>query len=111
MRENGLVEVHDVVNNTEDNRKDNVHTKRSKQTDSIMATDRTMQATRRSIITDFQDKIKTDHMCFVIDLDAKEYFSIDSSKHDQSDNVKLDSTKITHRGKFKDKLDEHIDQK
>ena len=42
MRENGLVEVHETTNNTEDNRKDNTHTKGSKQIDVTIVTDRTM---------------------------------------------------------------------
>ena len=37
-------------------------------------------------------------------------FSIESSKHDKSNNVKLDSTKRTHRENFKDELDKCIDQ-
>ena len=110
MRENRLVEVHETINNIEDNRKDNTHTKRSKQIDAIMATNGLMQVMRGSKITDFQDAMNADHRGFVIGLDVKDYFSIESSKYDQSDNVKLDSTKRSHREHFKDKLYEHIDQ-
>ena len=110
MKENGLAEVHEIVNEAEDDRKDNTHAKESKKIDAMMATDRTMQATRGSKITDFQEIINTDHRGFVIDLDAEDFFSIESSKHDQTDNATLDSTKRVHREKFKEKLDEHIDQ-
>ena len=70
----------------------------------------TMQVSQEGQITDFQVIVNTDHRGFVIDLDIKDYFSIERSKHDQSDNVKLDSTKRSHREKFKDKLDECVDQ-
>ena len=43
-------------------------------------------------------------------LGRKRIFSIESSKYDQSDNVKLDPTKRVHREKIKDKLDGHVDQ-
>ena len=46
----------------------------------------------------------------MIDLDARDYFSIESSKYDQSDSVKLDPTKRSHRESFKEKLDECVDQ-
>ena len=75
-----------------------------------MATDGIMQATRGSKITDFKDAINTDHRGFMIDLDAKECLSIESSKHDQTDNVKLNLTKRMHREKFKEKLDKHIEK-
>ena len=78
--------------------------------DATMATDGIIQAIRGIKNTDFKDIINTDHRGFMIDLDMKKYFSVESSKHDQTDNVKLDSSKRTHRENFKEKLDEHIEQ-
>ena len=89
--------MHDTINNTEDNRKDNTRTNRSKQIDAIIAMDEIMQVKRGSKITDFQDITSANHRGFMIDLDTKAYFSINISKCDQSDNVTLDSTKRSHR--------------
>ena len=48
--------------------------KGSTQIDATIETDGTLQATRGSKTTDFQDVINTDHRDFVICLDAKERF-------------------------------------
>ena len=53
MRENGLVEVHENVNNIEDNRKYNKHTKNSKQIDTILAMYEIMQLTQESKLNYF----------------------------------------------------------
>ena len=101
MRENGLAEVHKTTNNTKDNRKGNTHAKGTKKVDAMMATDGVMQEMRGSKMTNYQDTTSTDHRGFMIDLGTKECFSIERSKCDQSDNVKLCSTKRSYRENLK----------
>ena len=45
--------------------------------------------------------VSADHRGFMIDLDIKDYFLIESSNHDQSGNAKLDSSKRSHRENLK----------
>ena len=67
-----------------------------------MEKDKIMQVMQGSKIADFEDVINTHLGGFVIDLDVKECFSIESRKSDQTNDVKLDSTKRTHREKYKE---------
>ena len=96
MRENSLVEVYKIVNNIEDSARDKMHKIGSKQIDAVIAMEGLMQAITGSKITDFNNIINMDHRGFLVDIDIKEYFSVNSSTYDNSTTVTLDPTKRSH---------------
>jgi len=110
MRENGLFEVHEMVNETDNYLKDRTQENSTKQIDTVLATEEVLQTIRESILVDFKDIIDMDHRDFIFDLDIKEYFTIEASMYDEIETNTLDPTKRSHRIKFTEKLDEYIEQ-
>ena len=84
MRENGLVEVYHTINNIEEDHRDNTHKTGSKQIDAVMATDGLIESIVGSKLTEFNEIINTDHRRFIVDIDIKKYFAVDSSSYDQN---------------------------
>jgi len=76
----------------------------------ILGTKSILQAIRGSKLVDFNDTIITDHHGFIFDINFKEYFHLQSSRYEQSETRKLNPNNRKHRIKFKDKLEEYIDQ-
>ena len=85
-----MVEVHETVNNIKDNRRDKTYKIGSKQIDAVMVTDGLMQAITESKLIDFNKIINTDYRGFLVDIDIKEYFSVDSSIYDKAQHITLD---------------------
>ena len=100
MRENGLLEIHENLNEVDYMQRDRTHKEGSKQIDAVLATDGIRQCMKGSLIVDFNNIVISDHRGFVFDIDIKEYFQINYSKYDTSDHVKLNPTKRSHRVKF-----------
>ena len=75
-----------------------------------MATDRLIESIVESKLTEFNEIINTNHRGFIVDIDIKKYFAVDSSSYDQNQGVTLDPTRRSHQKLFKEKLDEYIDQ-
>ena len=84
IRENGLIEIHEAVNNIEDEIKDYTHKMGSKQIDAVLVTSELIQAIVGCKLTDFNDIINTDHRGFIFDINIKDYFDVDSSKYDEN---------------------------
>jgi len=110
MRENGLFEVHEMVNETDNYLKDRTQENSTKQIDAVLATEGVLQTIRESILIDFKEIIDTDHRGFIFDININEYFTIEASMYDKIENNNLDPTKRSHRIKFIEKLDEYIEQ-
>ena len=109
IHENGLIEIHEIVNNIEDDIRDHTHKTGSKQIDAVLVTSELTQSIVGCKLTDFNDIINTDHRGFIFDIDIKDYFDVDSSKYNENQAVILDPTRRSHQEKFKEKLEEYID--
>ena len=109
IRENGLLEVHKTLNETDKMDKDNTQESGVKQIDAVLATEEVIVAIQRSNVVDFKEVINTDHRGFIFDLDAQDYFSISASNYDRNNNIILDPTRRSHCNKFRKKLEEHIE--
>ena len=110
MRENGLFDIHSTMNPNNDRDRDNTYKIGSKQIDAVMSIPDLLDSIQGSKLVDFNKVVNSDHRGFIIDVDFNEYFSVDSSEYDNSNNVRLDSTKRSHKKKFKDKIEEYIEQ-
>ena len=75
-----------------------------------MVTADLMKFIQGSKIIDFNKVVNSDHRGFIINIDVKDYFSLNSSDYECANIVTLDSTKRSHRNKFKVKLKECVDQ-
>ena len=109
IRENGLLEVHKTLNETDKMDKDNTQESGVKQIDAVLATEEVIVAIQRSNVVDFKEVINTDHRGFIFDLDAQDYFSISTSNYDRNNNIILDPTRRSYCNKFRKKLEEHIE--
>ena len=59
---------------------------------------------------DFKDVVDSDYRGFIFGLDVCQYFSVEASDYDTTDNVTLNPAKRSYRRKFLEKVDEYIDQ-
>ena len=110
MRENGLFDIHKVLNGDTADGKDKTFKSGSKQIDAVLATEEVLESLQDSLILDFKDIVDSDHRGFLFDLDVCQYFSVEASDYDTTDNVTLNPAKRSHRRKFLEKVDEYIDQ-
>jgi hypothetical protein len=110
LREAGMQEVHQVMNETEENVRDRTYKNGQNQIDAIFVTTSLIQYVRGSKIVDFDEVIPTDHRGFLIDIDFEEYFNIKPSTYDKSESRKLNPNNRRHREKFKEVLEQYIHQ-
>ena len=73
---------------------------KTKQINAALATENVLVSIKGSLLVDFKDIVDTDHRGFIIDLDVKQYFDVDASKHNANDNVLLDLTRQSHKVKL-----------
>ena len=93
MRENGLLEAHELANNIEDESRDNTQKTGSKQIDAILITEGLSHLIKGSKITEFNEIINVDYRGFLVDLNVKEHFNIESSTCDDIQNNTLNPNK------------------
>jgi len=88
MRENGLFDIHSTMNPNNERDRDNKYKTGSKQIDAVLSIPDLLDSIQGSKLVDFHEV----------------------GEYESSDNVTLDSTKRSHKKKFKDKIKEYIDQ-
>jgi len=100
MRENGLFEIYEALNGETVESKEKTYKSGSKQIDAVLATEEVLELLQGSLLLDFKDVVDSDHRGFIFDLDVYQYFSVEASEYDTTDNVTLNPTKRLYRCKF-----------
>ena len=110
MRQNGLFEVHIEENNIEGNERDDAHKYGRNQIDAVFATEEFLSAIRGRKQVCFGEVLATDHRGFLFDIYINYYVKINASIYDKNDSTKLNPNNRKHKSKFRDKLNECIDE-
>jgi len=110
MRENGLYEIYQEITNNKSSDRDNTYKNGRNQIDAVFGTEQIVRVIRGSKIVDFDIIIITDHRGFMFDIDINEYFNLPASQYDRSELRKLNPVNRTHRMKFRETLEEYINQ-
>ena len=108
MRETGMQEIHQVLNEQEEVERDKTYKNSMNQIDAVFASPSVLQYVRGSKLVDFDKIIPTDHRGFLFDIDFEEYFNIKPSTYDKSETRKLNPNNRRHKEKFKEVLEKYI---
>ena len=76
----------------------------------FLGTEQIVRVTRGSKIVDFNEIIIIDHRGFIFDIDINEYFNLPASQYNRSKLRKLNLINRTHQIKFRETLEEYINQ-
>jgi len=106
--ENGLFEIHDFINSDYSGRRDSTYERGSNQIDLVAGILSVVLCVRGSEIINFHQIIETDYREFVFDIDIESLFENDITEIDCVDHIKLDLSRILHRRKFVEKIEEKL---
>ena len=110
IRENRQFEIYEALNGETAKSKDKTYELGSKQIDTVLVTEEVLESLQGSLLLDFKDVVDSDHRGFIFDLDVYQYFSVEASEYDTTNNVTLNPTKRLYKQKFHEKVNEYIDQ-
>ena len=102
--------MHQEVNIIESGSRDRTLKSGLNQIERVCLTEGVLQNIKECRITNFEEIRLTNCREFIFDINIKSGFSVTHSSHDRCSAVKLDPNRRSHLVKFKENLDEYLNQ-